>query len=384
VIGQVLLCTVLVAGSMLFLRSLSNAREIDPGFSTANVVDVPIDLGPRQLPPETGNAFYQRVLEATRAIPGVQSATAANLIPLSGSNNQTAVWLEGEAPAAAGQRQPQAYFNVVATSYLATLRIPLVRGRDISADDTPVSDPVVVVNATMARQLWPNGDALGRRLSTSGPTGPWIRVVGIAKDTRYNSLGETPPSFMYLPVSQNYQSSMVVQARVTGPAMPVGDAISRAIRTLDPQLPASRPAALETDMQLALLPAKVGAALLGAFGSLALLLATVGVYGVASFAVARRTREIGIRSALGAQRSDVLRLVLGESIRRVGIGLAIGLLAAVGLARVLASQLYGVGAVDPFTFVLTPLILGGVGLVASWVPARRAARVDPLVALRSQ
>jgi putative ABC transport system permease protein len=343
---------VLVAGSLLFLRSLGNAREIDPGFPTANVLDVPIDLGPRQVDEAAGVAFYARVLDAIRAIPGVQSATAANLVPLSGSNNQSSIWIGGTEPVA-GQRLPQAYFNVVGTRYLETLGIPLMRGRDIGVEDTPVSDPVVVVNATMARQLWPNGDALGRRLSIEGPRGPWMRVVGIATDTRYNSLGETTPPFMYLPLTQQYQPSMVVQARVTGPAGPIGDAIARTIRTLDPQLPAARPVALETDMQLALLPAKAGATLLGAFGSLALLLATVGIYGVASFAVARRTREIGIRSALGAQRSDVFRL-------------------------------YGVAAVDPVTFIATPLILGGVALVASWVPARRAARVDPLVALRSE
>jgi predicted permease len=383
VIGQVLLCTVLVAGSMLFLRSLGNARAIDPGFPTANVVDVPINLAPRQLDEAAGSAFYQRVLDETRAIPGVQSATAANVVPLSGSNNQTSIWVEGVTPVA-GQRLPQAYFNVVGTDYLRTLGIPLVRGRDVAAEDTRASDPVVVVNATMARQLWPNGDALGRRLSIGGPTGPWVRVIGIAKDTRYNSLGETTPAFMYLPLTQHYQSSMVVQVRVPGSVSAVGDAIGRTIRTLDPQLPAVRPVALETDMQLALLPAKVGAALLGTFGSLALLLATVGIYGVASFAVARRTREIGIRTALGAQRRDVFRLVVGESMRRVVIGLALGLVGALGLARVLASQLYGVGAIDPLTFTATPLILGAVALLASWIPARRAARVDPLVALRSE
>jgi predicted permease len=383
VIGQVVLCTVLVAGSMLFLRSLGNAKSIDPGFATAGVIDIPIDLGPRQLEAAAGSAFYQRLLDETRRIPGVRSATLANLVPLSGSNNQTGVWVEG-ASVADGQRLPQAYFNVVATDYLQTMRIPLLRGRDIAVTDAATSDQVVVVNETMARRFWPTGDALGRRISFTGTTGPWARVIGIAKDTRYNSLGETTPAFMYLPVTQHNQSSMVVQTRVSGSAKALGDAIGRVIKTLDPQLPAARPVSLETDMQLALLPAKIGATLLGAFGSLALLLATVGIYGVASFAVARRTREIGIRAALGAQRGDVLRMVVGESMRRVAIGLAVGLLGALALARVLGSQLYGVGVVDPITFIGTPLIMGAVALLASWVPARRAARVDPLVALRSE
>jgi predicted permease len=380
VVSQVSLCTVLVAGSMLFLRSLSNARSIDPGFPTAGVLDVPIDLGTRQLDAGQGIAFYDRLLQETRTIPGVQSATLANVVPLSGSNNQTSTWIEG-VTVGTGERLPLPYFNVVGTEYLRTLGIPLVRGRDIASTDSPTSERVAIVNETMARQFWPGTDALGRRVSISGGNGPWIRVVGVAKDTRYNSLGETAPPFMYLPLTQNYQRSMVLQVRARG-ATTIGEAIGRTVRALDPQLPAVRPVSLDSDMQLALLPAKAGAALLGAFGSLALLLATVGIYGVASFMVARRTREIGIRAALGAQRGDVLRLVVGESLRRVAIGLGIGLLAALGLGRVLASQLYGVGAVDAVTFTLTPVVLGGVALIASWIPARRAARVDPLVALR--
>ena len=383
VVSQVLLCTVLVAGSMLFLRSLGNARSIDPGFPTAGVIDIPIDLGTREQDESRGIAFFQRLLEETRTIPGVHSATVANVVPLSGSNNQTGTWIEGVS-LAAGERPPLPYFNVVGTDYLRTLGIPLVRGRDVASTDSPTSERVAVVNETMARQLWPGREALGMRFSVSGANGPWIRIVGIAKDTRYNSLGETTPPFLYLPATQLFQRSMVLQVRASGSAATVGEAVGRIVRSLDPQLPAVRPVPLETDMQLALLPAKVGAALLGAFGSLALLLATVGIYGVASFAVARRTREIGIRSALGAQRGDVLRLVVGESMRRVAIGLGIGLLGALGLARVLASQLYGVGAVDPVTFTVTPIVLGGVALLASWIPARRAARVDPLVALRGE
>jgi predicted permease len=382
VVGQVLLCTVLVAGSMLFLRSLGNAKDIDPGFNTRGVVDIPIDLRPRQLAAEAGGTLYSRILDETRALPGVTAATMANVVPLSGSNNASAVWIENAAPAD-GQRLPQAYFNVVATDYLRTLGIPLRRGRDFAATDLATSDPVIVVNETMARRFWPTDDALGKRISTIGATGPWVRVVGIVKDTRYNSLGETTPAFMYLPLAQNYEPSMIVQVRTSGSAAAGGESVGRIVRALDPQLPAVRATALEQDMQLALLPAKVGAALLGTFGSLALLLATVGIYGVAAFAVARRTREIGIRAALGAQTRDVLRLVVGESMRRVAIGLVLGLAGALGLARVLASQLYGVAALDPVTFILTPVILGGVALVASVIPACRAARVDPLVALRS-
>jgi putative ABC transport system permease protein len=211
-----------------------------------------------------------------------------------------------------------------------------------------------------------------------------VTVVGIAKDTRYNSLGETTPSFFYRPLTQAYQPAMVLQLRTAGSSKAIADRVGQIVKTLDPQLPAIRPVSLETDMQLSLLPARIGAAMLGAFGSLALILATVGIYGVASFAVGRRTREIGIRAALGAQRADVLRLVVGDSMRRVAIGLVVGVLAAAGLSRVLASQLYGVSVLDPITFIGTPVLLALVALVASWVPARRAVRVDPLIALRGQ
>jgi predicted permease len=383
VVGQVVLCTVLVAGSMLFLRSLGNAKEIDPGFRVAGVVDIPIDLRPRQLSEQAGGDFYTRVLEEARSLPGVTSVTMANVVPLSGSNNGSSVWTEN-APVAAGQRLPQVYFNVVAADYFRTLGIPVLRGRDVAASDVATADRVAVINETMARRFWPTDEALGKRVSMDGPSGPWVRVIGVVKDTKYNSFGESTPPFMYLPVTQAYQSSMVVQLRTSVPASAVGESVGKIVRALDPQLPALRATTLAQDMQLALLPAKVGAALLGTFGSLALLLATVGIYGVASFAVARRTREIGIRAALGAQQRDVLRMVVSESMRRVGVGLALGLAGALGLARVLASQLYGVGTVDPVTFILTPVILGGVALVASLVPARRAMRVDPLVALRAE
>jgi len=383
VVGQVLLCTILVAGSMLFLRSLGNAKAIDPGFATTGVIDVPIDLRPRGIDSAAGLAFYQRLLDGSREIPGVESATLANVVPLSGSNNQTSIWIDGGTPTP-DQRLPQAYFNVVATDYLRTLGIPLVRGRDLAVTDSPGSDPVIVANETLARRFWPNEDAIGRRLSFASPTGPWATVVGVVRDTRYNSLGETTPPFMYLPVTQSYQPSMVLQLRAAGAPKVVGDAVARVVKSLDPQLPAVRPATLDADMQLSLLPAKLGAAFLGVFGALALLIATVGIYGVASFAVARRTREIGIRAALGAQRGDLLRLVVVESMSRVAIGLAIGLAGGLGFARLVASQLYGVGPVDPLTFTATPLVLGAVALVATWVPARRAARVDPLVALAAQ
>lgn len=383
VIGQVLLCTVLVTGAALFLRSLGNARVIDPGFAAAGILDVAVDVRPRGLDEASGVSFFERLLDEARRLPGVRAATLANIVPLSGSNNESTIWIDGF-PASPDQRRPRAYFNAVGSRYLETLRIPLVAGRDIATTDTRQAERVAVVNETMAQRFWPNADALGRRVSMVGPNGPWLTVVGVARDTRYNSLGETTPPFMYLSFAQAYQSSMVLQLRSDGPVNSVGNLVARLVRSLDPQLPAVRPSTLDADMRVALLPAKVGAALLGTFGGLALLLSVVGIYGVASFTVAQRRREIGIRAALGAQPGEVVRLVVGESMGRVAIGLAAGLIAAVGLARLIASQLYGVATVDPVTFTATPAILGVTALAASWIPARRGAKVAPLVALRSE
>ena len=381
VIGQVVLSKVLVAGAALFLRSLGNAKSMDPGFAAAGIIDIPIDLEPLGVSEEAGASIFTRLIDDVRELPGVQDASLANVVPLSGSNNESSFWVDGQ-PADPGQRLPRAYFNVVTSRYLETLRIPVVRGRSISDRDTRESDRVVVVNETMARQVWPSLDALGRRISLDGPTGPWYTVVGITRDTRYNSLGETTPAFLYLPLSQHYQPAMVLHVRANASAESMAGRIAPVLQALDARLPAIHATTMDADMQVALLPAKVAAGFLGAFGALALLLATVGVYGVASFAVAQRTREMGIRTALGAQRRDVLRLVVGESLARVGIGLGVGLLAALGVARLLASQLYGLGAIDPVTFIATPAVLALAGLLASWIPARRAARVDPLVALR--
>ena len=379
--AQLALCTVLLACATLFLRSLANARVIDPGFSAAGVVDVPIDLSTRRLDSTRVDAFHARLLERARALPGVSSATLSALVPLGGSNMQTGMWLPGTGDE--GERAAlMPYFNVVGRDYFATLGIDLVAGREFGRDDGRVA----IVNEEMARKLSPDGNAngaMGRRFSVEGPSGPWTTVVGVARNVRYNSLGERTPEFIYLPLAAFRREEMFLQVRgAPGTEPTLRRALPGIVRELDPLLPPVTASSLADDMRITLLPSQLGAALLGAFGALALVLASMGVYGVASYSVAQRSRELGIRAALGATRADVMRMVLGQSLRVAAIGTAVGLAGALAVARLIASQLYGVGPTDPVTFIGMPLFLLSVALLATLVPARRATRADPVEALR--
>jgi predicted permease len=386
VVLQVTVCTVLLACASLVLRSLANARDMSPGFPTAGLLDVPVELGPRQLPPAQQRAFYGQLLERTRALPGVRSAALAELVPLGGSNSQMTTWQEGAPLPADGERPHVPYFNVVSPGYFATLGIPLLRGREFTAADRDSAPGVVIVNETMAARWWPDGSALGRRISVRGPAGPWHEVVGIARDAKYNSLGEDPPVFMYLPHAQHMRSGMVLHVRAAdaATATTLRPTLRRLLAELDPMLPPARVVAIEEDMAISLLPVQAGAALLSLFGAVALLLASLGIYGVTSYAVAQRTRELGVRAALGAAGGDLVRLVMGGTGRLVVVGLALGIALSLGAGRLLTGVLYGVGAADPVTFLATPLFLAAVAALAVYVPARRATRVDPIIAIRSE
>jgi len=257
-----------------------------------------------------------------------------------------------------------------------------VRGRDFSETDRKGAPGVVALNQTLAATLWPGEDALGKRVSVSGPEGPFLEVIGVARDGKYRSLGEAPHPYVYQPLLQSYDPKMTLVARAKGEPQSVAAAVREQIRALDANLPVADVKTLRDQLDLSLFPSRVAAWTLGGFGVLALLLAAIGIYGVVSYSVAQRTREIGVRMALGAKEKDVLRLVLGEGLFVIAVGLALGLLLAAAATRVIAGFLYGVGATDRLTFACVPLMLGFVALVASYVPARRATKVDPLVALR--
>jgi putative ABC transport system permease protein len=379
---QVGLSTLLLVIALLFTRSLVAARHVDPGFPTRNLLDMRVELTAGRYDQASAATFFDALHARLTALPGVVEASAAATVPLTLNRMETGVFLH-EASAGTGDRH-HVDFNVVGPAYFATLGIPLTDGREFTTADNAGVSTVAVVNQSLARQLWPGGGAIGREFSFDGPAGPWVRVVGVARDIRYNALSDEGVAVVYLPYAQQFQRELVVQARVR-PGAPLGEvsrAMSDAVRALDPALAAAAVRLTADDQRIVLLPSQLAAALFGSFGILALVLAAVGMFGVAAFTVAQRTREIGIRTALGARPGQVVRSVLGGTLRLVGLGAVAGLLVALGVSRALAHQLYGVPAADPLTFSVVPLLLAVTALGAAVVPARRAVRVEPAVALR--
>jgi putative ABC transport system permease protein len=386
---QIALGSVLLVGAMLFTRSLARARVIDPGFPTANLLDVRLELGQGRYTDESGNAFYERAVERLRSVPGVAAATLARLTPLTGSNSQTTYFREGApapSPDAPFTDERMVYNNSVGPQYFSTMQIPLVGGREFTPADRVGAPPVVVISAAMAARLWPNESAIGKRIGVQGPSGPWIEIVGVASDVKFASLNERPTNFVYFPSFQRFHDEAVIQVRATDGSdlAALGRRLGEAVRALDPVIapPSVRPTV--ENQRIMLLPAKLGASLMAVLGSLAALLAGLGMFGVTSYLVAQRAREIGVRVALGARPLHVLQTVLGSTARLLAIGAAIGFVAALGFGRLVASQLYGVSATDPVTFAAVPIALALVALVAGYIPARRALSVDPTVAMRAE
>jgi predicted permease len=394
VIAQVALSLVLLISAGLFMRSLRKAQGIDPGFDPRQVLTMPLNINLLRYTKTQGQDFYRQVLERVTALPGVQSATLTRTPPLSGSSRVSTVTIAGrEGPGArsnsetsggAGESVPSndTLASSVALDYFKTLNVPLLRGRDFNAQDREGAPGVVIVNETFARRYFPGQDPIGQRVSLGGAQGPWLEVVGLARDGKYVTLGEVPAPFLYQPLAQRHESGMVLLLRAGGDPSQLVPAIRREVHSIEPNLPLTNARLMEELLSTSLYPARMGAILIGVFGLLALLLASVGLYGVMSYSVSRRTREIGIRMALGARGGDVLRLVLRQSMTLMAVGVGLGLAAAFAATRLLAGFLYGVSPTDPAAFVGIAALLSIVSLAASLVPARRAATVDPLVAFR--
>ena len=305
-------------------------------------------------------------------------------ITLGGGNMETRIAVEGQEPPD-GRPSFHADFNVVTPNYFKTLGIPLLRGRDFGASDREGAPRVAVVNETMARRFWPGEDALGKRFRLGGGAEAVpVEIVGIARDGKYRSLGEDPTGYFYLPFAQNYAPRMTLHVRAATPAegANVMAAVRREVAAMDRAVPLLDAMPLTEAVSMALLPIRMAATLAGLFGFAGMLLAGVGIFGVVSFSVAQRTREIGIRMALGAQTRDVLRLVVRQGMVLTLMGVGLGLVAAFALMRLMSGLLYGVSASDPLTFAGVALLLALVALVACLIPARRATKVDPMVALR--
>ena len=393
VVAQVALSLVLLIGAGLFLRSLNNAQGINPGFAAGKILNAQLNINLLRYTTTQGREFYRSVVERVEALPGVESATLARIVPLSGTGRTSSFLIHSqEGPTEVNRSEgtgedPQTVnsvnVNVIGLDYFQTLGIPLRSGRDFSGQDNEKAPLTLIVNEAFVRRHLGGQTALGQRLSFRGDKGPWSEIIGVVGDSKYRTLGEAPRPLVYLPLPQNHETGMTLHVRTSGDPKMMATAVRGEIRGLDPNLAVN----LQTEQEVlvgSLFAARMGAVLLAIFGSLALLLAGIGLYGVMSYAVLRRTREIGIRMALGAQTGNVLRLVLKDGLMLVGGGVSAGLLVAFALTRLVASFLYGVSPLDWITFVAIPVVLGGVALLASYLPARRAAKVDPIIALRCE
>ena len=385
---QVSVCLVLLIGAGLCLRSLVNAQSIDPGFDVNNALVASLDVEAFGYHEARGRAFYKDLLDRVAALPGVRAVSLADMLPLGTANRTEGVTIEGSPAPRPGEPGPAVDDVFVAPGYFRAMGMPLLRGRDFTARDIQGAPRVVIINDAMAARFWPHQDPLGRRVITGGQEGPGGRqaseVVGVVKTGKYRTLGEDPQPFMYKPCWQNYVPQVRLVVRTQADPASVIAGMRRAVQALDPNLALYDVETLKQLMLLPLFPAHATGLLLGVFGGLALLLATMGLYGVMSYLVAQRTREVGIRMALGARGTDVFKLVLGTGMRQTLAGIVIGLAGALAVTRLLASLLYGIRPTDVVTFAGVSLLLVGVASLASYVPARRATRVDPMVALRHE
>ncbi len=385
VVGQVALSLVVLISAGLCVRSLQKLVAIDAGFEPARVMVMSLDLALNGYKQPQGEQFYSEMTERVSALPGVESVSLGAIVPLGGGGMRRSVKIEGYTPP---PDTPPLNFNmnIIAPNYFQTLGMPLVRGRDFGPQDREGSQKVVIVNETVARRFWPDQEAVGKRLNFGGVGGSrppnFIEIIGVVKDSKYRSLTEEPQTAMFLPMAQNYLPNMALHVRTAGEAKALLAAVRREVQSLDQNLPVYNVKTLAQQKANSLYVARLAATLSGFFGAIALLLAAVGIYGVMAYSVSRRTREIGIRMALGAGRSQVMKLVMGEGIVLVALGLALGLGATFSVTRLMASLLYAVSATDPVTFIIIPVILLGVALGACAVPALRATKVDPMVALR--
>jgi predicted permease len=380
VVLQVGLSLFALISAGLFVRSLQKAQAVNPGFNPENVVLMGFNLGREGYNEARGRNFHREVVERFRAVPGVVNATVARDRPF-GGGFQRSVFIEGQEPPPGG-RGVLVQTNNIASGFFETMGIPLLQGRDFNETDNEKVPKVMIINEAMATRFWPGQSAVGKRLKLFGDQ-DFREVVGIAADSKYNSLTEPRRPFMYIPLQQEYVPQINLHVRTSSDAGQMISALRQEVQQIDPNLSVGNAQTLRERIENSLGGERSQATLYGTAGILALILAAAGLYGVMSYTVAQRTREIGIRMALGAGRGNVMALVLKQGVALVSIGIALGLAAAFGTTRLLlASLLFGVSALDPVTFVGTSVVLVIAALLASIVPARRAMKVDPIIALK--
>ena len=385
VVAEVALALVLLIGAGLLVKSFLRVLDVNPGFDPKNVLTIALDLPHVKYPKAPQQiAFYQQLMERLSALPGVQAVGGTNTLPLATKGAVAFSFsIEGAAPADTPQGTYASYF-IVTPDYLQTMSIPLLEGRPITEQDKQGAPPVALVSQEAARRYWPNESAIGKRIIPMTEKTP-REIVGVVGEVKQWGLENPKPvPAIYIPHQQLVWPVTTIAIRTTGDPLGLANAVRGEVQALDKDLPVYDIKTMSQRLADSIAERRFMLILLGTFAALALLLASVGIYGVMSYAVTQRTRELGIRMALGATRRDVLRLVVGKGLGLTLAGVGIGLAAAYALTRLLASLLFGVSATDPFTFVAIAMVLTGVALGACFVPARRATRVDPMVALRHE
>jgi predicted permease len=381
VVSQVAVSLVLLVTAGLFARSLSKALRVDPGYSARDGIYLSFDLGKQNYPADGQAAFKRDVLARVRAIPGVKAAGLSTTVPFGGSYDGGAARSEGMAEDARGVSVLR---SNVSPGFFDALGVTLAAGRTFTENDDAAAANVVIVNELLAKRLWPDGGAVGKRLRIGGNTAPLREVVGVVRNGRYANLTETPRGYAYLPEGQEPSASLVVVVRTAGAPESLVNPVRAAVQSLDANLPLFNVTTFAERLHGAADKQQAASSMLGVFGVLALVLAALGMFSVTAHGVAVRTREIGIRMALGARTGDVSRLFVREGLGRSTVGIVLGLAISAGLSKVLAAFLFGLTATDLLTFASGAALLCFVALLASYIPSRRAARVDPIVALRAE
>jgi predicted permease len=383
VVAQLALSVVLLVGGLLFVRSLMAARTMDVGFDARDRALVSINIGLQGYDERRGRSFYDQVLARVRVIPGVAAAGFAHPVPFDTYGHNTALYVDG----LTGSRDGTARINstVASDGFIAALGLRLRGGRDFTLADSAAAPLAMIVSRSLASRLWPSEvNPLGQRARYAGPGGAEVTVVGVVDDAKFIVIGDTPGGHLYLPLRQHYRDWQTLLVHTSGNATAMIPRLQEAIAGLDPALPTFGATTMEEAVASGFSASRSAAAFAGFFAVIALLIASVGLYAVVAGSVAERTREIGVRLALGCTPAGILRLVMGQGARLGAIGLGIGLIAAFGVARAMAGLLFGLSPSDPVTFALVPLALGAVVLLATYLPARKAVRHDPVTVLRSE
>jgi putative ABC transport system permease protein len=383
IVAEVGLSVALLATAGLMMKSFVRLERVAPGFNPDRILTMFVALPQAKYTSDQQKAnFYEQLIERAQNLPGVQAAAAANMLPLGNMNQTSTFRIEGRPEPKPGE-EPEANYRSVSDSYFRAMQIPILRGREFSSQDAAQGQPVVAVNEAFAARFWPGENPLGKRMRDSGLPAdrPWRVVVAVVGNIR-NHLDQPPPAEMYFPLRQQTESTMALVVRTSSDPRTFEQSVRAQVLTLDRDQPVFRVMTMDDLFAFSVTPQRIGGTLMGAFAGFALLLAAMGLFGVIAYTVSERTHEIGIRMALGAKPREVCRLVVGQGMTLALIGLSLGLLLALGMGRAVAGLLYGVAPDDFATFAWVAAILAVVALAACYIPARRAMRVDPVVALR--